>query len=149
MDNELEKRWLKLPEVRVEHDESILKVNDRFLSLPDITPAVLSDYLEIGQKTIHTHLLEIRKRYQYWGDSKSRPLILIGRLALTGRQEEALSEVGLKCNHETDIAIDGLYPEYRGYWTAIEDTHYKPEVRLNMMLNNEALDGTWLDLRRP
>lgn len=148
MDKELEKRWTVLPKVDIKSDESMLMVNSQFVSLPDITPEILSDYIEIGQRTIDAHLLEMRKRSRYWGESKTRPSILVGRLALSGHEDGVFTDEGLLVESETDLTMDVVKKEYKGYWNAIVESFYVPEVSRNISPNNPAHGGTWLGLRR-
>ena len=149
MDKELEKRWQQLPKVEVERSESMLVVNDRFVSLPDITPEVLSDYIEIGHDTIHSYLSEMRKSYRYWGEPKMRSSLLIGRLALSTNEETVFTPEGLQAKSEDDLVVDTVVQEYREYWSVITQSLYVPVVRRNVTLHNSNLDGTWLSIRRP
>lgn len=149
MDKELAKRWLKLPEVEIEYEDSVLMVNGKFVSLPDITSDMLSDYIEIGHQKINNHLQEMRKRDQFWGNSKVRPLVLVGRLALTSDRPEVFIEEGLHAQNEAAILLDQVNQAYHGYWKAVEKCLYTPLIRRNLILNDPKLDGTWLGLRRP
>ncbi|MDB5167394.1 MAG: hypothetical protein JWN26_539, partial [Candidatus Saccharibacteria bacterium] len=47
MDEDIQKRWIKLPEVRIE-DERILMINNKIVEIPDISSAVFLDYLLLG-----------------------------------------------------------------------------------------------------
>lgn len=149
VEEKLEKRWLRLPEVTVESDEGILNVDNRFVSLPDITPEILSDYLQVGQQAIKLYLNERRRLYRSWGEPRRRPIVHIGRLAIIDEDCEVFTERGAATRKELDLSIESLIPEYRGYWVAIQDSLYVPEIQRNIMLNDEKLDGTWLGLRRP
>jgi len=149
MDRELEKRWIKLPTIEIDHDESIMTVNGKFLSLPDIAPDTLGDYLQIGHELIWEHFREMKQRYRYWGDSTSRPSILLGRLALTGKEEGVFTEEGLQVANDADIDVDDLEPIFRAHWMTVETALLKPEITRNIMLINHERNGTWLGMSRP
>lgn len=149
MDNELAKRWLKLPEVEVEYCENILLANKKIISIPDITPEMLSDYIEIGHQAINDHLLELRKRNRYLGEPRTRPLVLIGRLALADDESEVFTKDVLSMQNDANVTIDQVNQAYRGYWSVIEQSIYVPVVRRNMVFDAPQLNGAWLGLRRP
>ena len=149
MDKEFEKRWLKLPTIEIDHDESIMTVNGRFLSLPDISPDTLADYLEIGHELIWEHFREMKQRYRYWGDPTSHPSILLGRLALTGKEADIFTVDGLRTKDDADLGIDDLEPMFRAHWMTVEQALLKPEITRNIMLINHDRNGTWLGMSRP
>lgn len=150
MDKELEKRWLKLPRVEVDSDEGVLIVDDEYLSLPDITPGMLSDYIEIGYRTIKGNLAEMRRLSRFWASAETRPLLLLGRLAMSGEEAEVFTDEGLIAIRKTEhITMDEVLPEYRPYWETIEDSLYAPVVRRRATFNDTSMNGTWLGMRRP
>jgi len=149
MDRELEKRWIKLPTIEIDHDESIMTVNGKFLSLADIAPQTLSDYIEIGHNIIGEHFSRMKEEYRHWGDATSRPSILVGRLALMGREDVVFTEEGMHVKNDADIDLEDLDPVFRAHWMTIETSLYTPEINRNILLTNNDKSGTWLSMRRP
>ena len=150
MDKELEKRWLKLPKVDVDRGEGVLTVDGEYIHLPDTTPEMVSDYIEIGHETIKDNLTEMKKMSRFWAPERSRPLILLGRLALSGEEDEVFDSEGLISVRNTeDVAIEHVLPNYRDYWETVTESLYVPVVRYNVTLNYPRFNGTWLGMRRP
>jgi hypothetical protein len=148
MDRNLENRWRILPKVEVESDESLLLIDGKPVSLPDITPSMLADYIDIGQYSIHTHLNERTKQYRLLGDRITRPLILLGRFAVLNDESSALTDEALAVENDVNLDRDDLKGEFQGFWMVIEETNYVPEIRRKLTLSSPKLDGTWLSLRR-
>jgi len=149
MDRELEQRWIKLPEIGIEYSENIMTVNGRILSLPDTDPETLTDYLEIGYETINEHLREMKRGYRYWRNPTSRRSILVGRLALMGKEDEIFTEEGLKVKDDADLDIKHLDPLFQVHWMAVDTSLSTPEISRNIIFRNRELNGTWLGMRRP
>ena len=85
MENNLHQRWIQLPKVRVEF-ENVLTVNSKHVSLPDITPEILGDYIDIGREEIDYELNRVVKRQKFWDETfqaTQPPIILLGKLALS------------------------------------------------------------------
>jgi len=149
MDRELEKRWIKLPEIGIDYVDNVMTINGRILSIPDTSPETLSDYLDIGHETINEYLREIKQGYRFWRHPTNRRSILIGRLALTGREDEVFTEEGLHVRYDSDLDVIHLDTSLRTYWMAVDTSLSTPEVHRNLTFKDSERNGTWLGLRRP
>ena len=147
MDRELQSRWIHLPKVEIE-DRWLMTVNGKILELPDVTPAMLTDYIEIAQYDIDESLRLQRTERRFQQNPVFQPSILLGRLALVGRQETVLNKEGLDISNERDL--DGLHLQkmYRGLWLAVENKLYVPEMHVNLAPGQAAMGGTWLGLSK-
>jgi len=150
MDKELEHSWNILPRVRIDEYESMLTVNHRFVSLPDITPSMLTDFINIGHDVIDKYLNETTNKSKYWNEFEIRPSLLLGRFALAGPRHRAriLTPSGLDMADDEHLSKEDLRQSYKGYWEAVRKTDFVPEVYVDIALSDPHLDGTWLGLRQ-
>jgi len=123
-------------------------VNDRYVDLSDITPAILGDYMALGEDVIETQLYEMKKENRKLNDTVSRPSVLLGRMAVLGDEFSVFTERGMEVIDDDDLTREDLKKKYRGFWLEIEETNYVPEIHRNIMLFNRTLGGTWLGVRK-
>jgi len=148
MDNELRKRWITLPEVDIEY-QSILSVNKRFVSLPDISSDMLRDYIEIGSELINDQLDELREQRRFWDGTQSRPCVYIGRLAVVRSDSIILTKEGQLLDNDDDLTANHLRPAYGAFWSVLARKQYTPEIHRNAIPVDKRLNGTWLGVRKP
>jgi hypothetical protein len=134
-------------EIAIEH-QGVLTVNRKIVNLPDITPQILHDYIETGHEIIDAQLDEIEQvRRHLYRRNNVAPSILLGRLAIAGKESDVFTEKGLRKRSE-ELNILDLERPFRGFWVTIESADYIPEVHKNIGLYNSKFGGTWLGLRK-
>lgn len=147
MENDLHKRWRTLPQVEVQFG-GILRVNQRHVSLPDISAQTLSDYIEIGKPQINAELRHTGRRERFCDGPTKPRTVLLGRLALEGRESWAFTNSGQYVDDTDDIRMEHLSDLYQGYWKVVEEAAYIPLIQRNFALG-PRLSGTWLGVKRP
>jgi hypothetical protein len=151
MENNLHQRWIQLPKVRVEF-ENVLTVNSKHVSLPDITPEILGDYIDIGREEIDYELNRVVKRQKFWDETfqaTQPPIILLGKLALSEHEYNVFTAATRFNKDRVSVNVEQLQEPYRGYWMAIEERLYVPIVQRNFAKGSLELSGTWLGLGKP
>ena len=148
MDKHSDDYWMRHPGIGMDSDRGILEVNGRIIDLSTIIPAILADYMALGEEAIDTQLYEMNKENIQLGDTFSRPSVLLGRMAVLGEERSVFTDEGLEVIEDDDITKHHLAPRYQDFWAQIEETRYTPEVQRNMFLYNSAIGGTWLGVRK-
>ncbi|MDB5162924.1 MAG: hypothetical protein JWO54_988 [Candidatus Saccharibacteria bacterium] len=149
MDEDIQKRWIKLPEVRIE-DERILMINNKIVEIPDISSAVFLDYLLLGREAIEKQLEENQLLQKHMDISLEKRVVLVGRLALLRSANRVFTDDCMQSDKVADFDINDLNPVYGLYWKKILDVKpakkFKPEVFNTIVMDNPQHDGVWLGL---
>ncbi|MFZ1301109.1 MAG: hypothetical protein WAQ27_00820 [Candidatus Microsaccharimonas sp.] len=146
---EAENNVSKAPRVgfeRVEHRD-ILTINERFISLPDITPGILVEYLDIAKDGIHAQLNVLKEMRKSRTNPELNPNVLIGRLTLMDTEDRALEYQGLSIRDPEALEAKDLLHSYREYWRVIERASFVPLIFRQILTSNEQVAGTWLGLK--
>ena len=127
----------------------IMTVNKRIVSLADISANTLFGYIDNGREQIDTQLGVLNGMRRYRGGAESNPHILVGMLALSGYEYNALSLEGMETDSDLDITETGLHVDYREFWHSVDHALYRPVVHKNVLMDYPDLGGAWLGLSRP
>ena len=146
MDN-FDKRWATYPNIGFELNR-IMTVDKHTVEIPDITGETLYEYIDKGRERIDTQLGVIGNMRRYRGGSEANPHILVGRLALSGFEDRALTTEGLEVSNDLHITEKDLLVEYQEFWHAIDHALYKPVIHRDVLASYPSLNGIWLGLSR-
>ena len=144
---DIEQRWLKLPDIDIERGR-ILTVNGKIVEIPDVSPRMLGDYIELGKGSIDSKLYVERKLRRNKDVPFINPAILVGRLAVVESESDLFTQEGRGVTSAEHIRKDDLVDDYHDFWDSIEAKLYKPVVYRNVLTNDINYAGTWLALRR-
>ncbi len=144
--NEVGEYWYRNPEIGFEYHR-ILTINRGIIELADLTGEMFEDILHITQPRIDEQIEILNKMRRYRGGSERNPHILIGRLAVSESEDDALRPQAI-AKEDIDITREDLLKRYQVFWDAINrlDNTYFPAVHRNMLLDYPSLNGTWLGL---
>ena len=129
-------------------DRNTLHVNGRIFETPDMAPEQIRTIIEAYEIDILRRFIQLHRQAESWlhtNEIRTRPAILIARLALHSQPSVALTPSALTSKQHFFTDYEALTLDAMPYWRSASATNYLPQVQFVRLPTVEE-SGVWLGI---